>query len=262
GNHKLFPSTAGATFFSALDLLQRVPTLLGKKIFLVHQFNPVLLREDFCTFAIYHDVSGFLHHQPGKADGIFDVLQRSDRAGGERLSVHDPCVHLVHARAREHRALACVKMRIAFEDAHSSLGSVEPRAATLENFVTSRQRTFQSGAIFAFSVRCHLASIDRSSTAVDREADSFCFHLWLILRAYFRCDWFLFQRRRRCTKEHESKEAISSETSRAFHRMNVMACSGHCRRLLREGMEGGAQRRLANVLCRCRARGARPPFAF
>src|SRR5204862_5550216 len=67
---------------------------------------------------------------------------------------------------------------------------------------------------------------------------------------------------RDCTKEHESKEAISYESRPEFHRVNVMACPEQCRRVshAREAfhpMEGGAPRRLTNFRADERARGAR-----
>src|SRR5881398_1129289 len=90
-------------------------------------------------------------------------------------------------------------MRIVFERAHSSLCRVETRAAALENFVTSRQGTLQSGAIFALAFRRHIASLDSAGAAVDRESNFLRFHVFSILRALFRCScerprWFLGER--------------------------------------------------------------------
>src|SRR5437016_5972269 len=130
-------------------------------------------------------------------------------------------------------------MRIVFKHAHRDLRGVDTRTAALENFVTCRERAFQPGAIFALSLRCYLASLNGAGAAVDRESDSLWFHVWLMIWASFcgnggRSDRFFVgypESFRDCTKEHESKEAISYESRPEFHRVNVMACPEQCRRV-------------------------------
>ena len=102
GNDKGFPGTARAFLFSRFDFLQSVPSLLREKIFLVHQFDSVLLGKRFRAFAIYHHMSRFLHDQPREADRILHMLQNSDGSGGKRSPVHDGCIHFVCAGACKH----------------------------------------------------------------------------------------------------------------------------------------------------------------
>src|SRR5437899_360807 len=82
-------STAAAALFSFLNFLERVPPFLREEIFLIDKLYSVFLREDFGTFAIHHDVSRFFHDQPRQAHWVLNVLQTRDRAGLERISVHD-----------------------------------------------------------------------------------------------------------------------------------------------------------------------------
>src|SRR5713226_10098473 len=56
GDHKDLAYTAGAMFFGSLNLLQSVPALLREKILLIHQFNPVYLRECLRARTVEHEV--------------------------------------------------------------------------------------------------------------------------------------------------------------------------------------------------------------
>src|SRR5262249_16624429 len=94
--------------------------------------------------------------------------------------------------------------------------------AAFQNLVTSLQRTFKSGAIFALLFRRHAAALDRSSAAVNRESNFFCFHIWIVIGPYFGSQLgsrlrALGQPRRRSIKEHESKEAIGCASSHRLH---------------------------------------------
>src|SRR5437879_13794028 len=109
-----FLFTSAAALFSFLNFLERVPPFLREEIFLIDKLYSVFLREDFGTFAIHHDVSRFFHDQPRQAHWVLNVLQTRDRAGLERISVHDGRVQFVRASAREDRAFASVEMRTAF----------------------------------------------------------------------------------------------------------------------------------------------------
>src|SRR4029079_17934406 len=47
GDQKTLPCSAGPVLFCSLHLLQSVPSLLGKKIFLVDQFDPICFGKRF-----------------------------------------------------------------------------------------------------------------------------------------------------------------------------------------------------------------------
>ncbi len=156
GDQKAFPVTARAILFGSLHLPQSVPAFLCKKIFLVHQFDPVFRRERFRPRAIEHDMRRFFHYQPGEVDRIFYMLHTANCAGLQCLSVHNGRVHLVCAGAGKYRTAAGVEMRIVLEHSHSRFRCIETRSATLQNFVTSLQRVFKPCSIFTlfFPVSC------------------------------------------------------------------------------------------------------------
>src|SRR6266487_4152762 len=116
-------------------------------------------------------------------------------------------------------------MRIVLEDTHGGFRRIEARSAAFQNVVTSRKRPFQSRAILSLFFRGHIGTVDGSGAAVDRYSKFLYFHVWLILATLFFCGCkrlsrFLGKRSesfRDCTKEHESKEAIGSESFRASH---------------------------------------------
>src|SRR5450759_3118696 len=114
-------------------------------------------------------------------------------------------------------------MRIIFEHTHSCFGRIEARSTAVQDVVTSGERALQSAAICALFFWRHLAAFDRPGPAVDNQSKFLCLHVWLILRGLFRCSCessrrFFGERGCRCTKDHESKEAIGCETPREFHR--------------------------------------------
>src|SRR5262249_59604979 len=75
--------TARATLFRGFHFLQRVPPFLGKEILLIHQFDPVCLRESLRAGAIEHDMWRFFHYHSGESDWIFDVLHAANCASLE-----------------------------------------------------------------------------------------------------------------------------------------------------------------------------------
>src|SRR5437773_2758505 len=99
------------------------------------------------------------------------MLYASDGAGPKGFAVHDRCVQLVRARACEHGAFSCVKMRIIFQDAHRSFSGIEARFTALEDFVTRRQRALQAGAICTLPFWRHVAALNGSSAAVNHESE-------------------------------------------------------------------------------------------
>src|SRR6266481_3061071 len=115
-------------------------------------------------------------------------------------------------------------MWIVLQHTHSCFRRVEARSAVFENLVTSCKRAFQSRAIVTLLFRRHVGALDGSGASVDHDSKFPCFHVWLILGMLFLCGCkrlsrFLGERPERfrdCTKEHESKEAISSESFFAF----------------------------------------------
>src|SRR5204862_7421187 len=116
-------------------------------------------------------------------------------------------------------------MWIVLEHMHGCFRCVEARSAAFQNVVTSRKRPFQSRAILSLFFRRHIGTVDGSGAAVDRYSKFLYFHVWLILGTLFFCGCkrlsrFLGRRSesfRDCTKEHESEEAIGSESFRASH---------------------------------------------
>ena len=101
GDSNLFTGGTGPMFFRGFDFLQSFPAFLREKVFLIDQLNPVLPGKRFRALAIHHYVSGFVHHQPGQAYRIFDMFQRSDCAGIERVAIHNRRIHLVGSSARK-----------------------------------------------------------------------------------------------------------------------------------------------------------------
>ena len=129
----------------------------------------------------------FFHDQSSETHWIFHMFHTGYCSSFERFPIHDRSVHFVRAGARKHRAFAGIEMGIIFEHAHGSFRRVETGAAIFQNFVTGSQSALESGAIFALFFRCHPATLDRSSAAVNHESNFFFFHIWLILRALSRC---------------------------------------------------------------------------
>src|SRR5215472_5671311 len=125
GDYKAFPVTARAILFRGLHLLQGIPALLRKKIFLVHQLDPVSLGECFRTRTVEHYVRRFFHHEPRKIDRILYVLHATDCTGLESPAIHDGCVHLVGAGAGEYGTSAGIEVRIVLEHSHGCFGSIE-----------------------------------------------------------------------------------------------------------------------------------------
>src|SRR5260370_5819982 len=122
-------------------------------------------------------------------------------------------------------------MWIVLQHMHGRFCRVESRSAAFQNVITSPKCAFQSGAIFTLLFRRHVGALDGSGASVDHDSKFPCFHVWLILGTLFRCSCkrpggFLRERPesfRDCTKEHESKEAIRSESFRASHETH---CNG------------------------------------
>src|SRR5260370_29549097 len=100
------------------------------------EFNPVLLGKRCRARAVHHSVSGFSHYEPGQAYRIFEMLQRSDGAGAERVAIHNRRVHLIGSNARKDRAATSIEMGIVFQNAHGSFRGVETGAAFFKNLVT------------------------------------------------------------------------------------------------------------------------------
>src|SRR5262249_15926266 len=125
GDYKAFPVTARMILFPSLHLLQGIPALLRKKIFLVHQFEPVGLGECFRTRTVEHYVRRFFHHESRKSDRIPYVLHAADCTGLESPAIHDGSVHLVGAGAGEYGTSAGIEARIVLEHSHGGFGSIE-----------------------------------------------------------------------------------------------------------------------------------------
>src|SRR5215468_151596 len=125
GDYKAFPVTARTIFFRSLHLLQGIPALLRKKIFLIHQFDPVGLGECFRTRTVEHYMRRFFHHEPRKSDRILYVLHAADCTGLESPAIHDRRVHLIGAVAGEYGTSAGIEVRIVLEHSHGSFGSIE-----------------------------------------------------------------------------------------------------------------------------------------
>ena len=125
GDHRDLAHAAGAMFFCGLHLLQSVPAFLRKKIFLVHQVDPICLCERFGTRAIKHDVRRFFHDQTRQTYGIFDVFDATNCTGSDCLSIHDRCVHFICASAGENRTAPGIEVGIVFEHANRRLRRVE-----------------------------------------------------------------------------------------------------------------------------------------
>src|SRR5438045_2371876 len=187
GDETTCARAAGTMFVRSLNLLQGIPSVLGKEIFLVHQFNPVCLRERYRPRATEHDVRRFFHYQPGEADRTFYMLDAANRAGLQCLSIHDGRIHLVCAGASENRTASGVEVGLLLEHAHGRFRCVKTRSAALQNFVTSTQRPLKPCAIFALFFRCDLTALNRSGAAVNRESNFLCFHIWIVVGLYFRC---------------------------------------------------------------------------
>jgi len=113
---------------------------------------------------------GFLHEEAGETDRIADVTQVRDRAGLERLAIHDGGIELVRAGIGKNRALAGIEVRIVFEDAHGRFRGVETGTTALQNLVTGAQRALEAGPIFFFTLRCHLRAVDRAGAAMDNQS--------------------------------------------------------------------------------------------
>src|SRR6266481_1674568 len=135
-------------------------------------------------------------------------------------------------------------MWIVLQHTHGRFCRVEARSAMFQNVITSPKCTFQSGAIFTLLFRRHVGALDGSGAAVDRNSKFLYFHVWLILETLFLCcckrlSRFLGERPERfrdCTKEHQSKEAISSESFRASHETQ---CNGW-RLMMSKGFQGAS----------------------
>src|SRR6185436_6670178 len=62
--------------------------------------------------------------------------------------------------------------------------------------------------------RRHRAAFNRSGSAVNRQSNFLCFHVWIVIRPCFR---------RRSIKKHESKEAIGQASSSKSHQRKCNA---------------------------------------
>src|SRR5215471_35314 len=111
GDYKAFPVTARANLFRSLHLLQGIPALLRKKIFLVHQFDPVGLGECLRPRTVEHYVRRFFHYEPRKSDRILYVLHAADCTRLQSPAIHDGRVHLVGAGAGEYGTSAGIEAR-------------------------------------------------------------------------------------------------------------------------------------------------------
>src|ERR1043165_544452 len=96
--------------------LELLPALLRVEIFRVNQRDALRDGERLRALADQHPVRRLLHHQPREQDRILDPLPPRDRAGHERLAVHDCGVKLVRAGAGEDSALARVEEGRVFEE--------------------------------------------------------------------------------------------------------------------------------------------------
>ena len=169
-------------FLGGFHFLERIPTFLREKVFLIDKANAILGRKFFRALPAQHHVRRSLHHEPRQLDRVFDVAQNSDCSGFKRLTVHDRGVQLICARAREHGALAGVEMWVVFERAHGRLRRIEARAVSIQNVVAGPQRLFQTGAIFSLLIRSHFVALDRPSAAVNDQSEFFLVHRigWIV----------------------------------------------------------------------------------
>ena len=154
---------------SGFHLLQRLPAFIGEKIFLVDERDTLLLPEGFRSVASKQHVRRFFHDQARELDRIANVFHVRDRAGLERLALHDRGIELVRAFVREDGAFTGVEERVVLERADGRFHRVEAAPAFFENGVAGPQSRFEPGAMRFFVRRRHLAACDRARAAVDHQ---------------------------------------------------------------------------------------------
>src|SRR4029453_15505717 len=177
GDYKALPVTARAILFRSLNLLQGIPALLRKEVFLLHEFHSIRFRECFRTRTVEHYVRCFFHPQPRESDRIFYVLPAYNFAGLQCLSIHDGRIHLVCAGAGEYRTAAGVKSRIVLEYGPTRFCCIKTRSAPPQTLVTSAQCPLKPCTIFTLFLWCHVAALNRSGAAVNRESNFLRFHI-------------------------------------------------------------------------------------
>ena len=100
----------------------------------------------------------------------------ANRAGFECFAVHDCSIHFVDSGGGKDRAFAGVEIGIVLEGAHRRFSRVQARTAMLQNFPTGSERIFDSGAVFVFALRRHLAALHRSGATVNNQSNFIFFH--------------------------------------------------------------------------------------